>query len=282
MGVLSLPGDLSCPILKFFALYIQKETGIIYSKDNAYQLEKRLKEICQILAVESEEALFMKATKEGIQGHFKQLLLDMATNNETLFFRDPKIFNAFERFILPQILERNPFPASIKIWSVASSFGQEPYSLAMIIQEMEDRKVLLPPVDIWTTDLSAKAINRVKLGKYSQLEIQRGLPAKMLVKYFDKTAEAEWTLKDSIKKRVRSGYMNLLNLEGIRGTFDVLFCRNVLIYQTEEKKKEILRNLTPFVAPGGFTVLGAAENLIGLSSDYQQISFEGAIFYQKK
>ena len=268
--------------LKFFADYIEKELGIVYKEPNYYQLEKRLNEICQGLEVPNTQELYEQAKKiGGISGHFKQLLLDLATNNETSFFRDGKIFKTIERKILPDLLEKKGANDTIRIWSAASSFGQEVYSICMILSEMEDRGTVFPKIELVATDVSDQALEKAKSGKYSQIEVQRGLPAALMVKYFKKGEDDYWTIDPRIRDRVDFKKVNLLDLFGVPGKFDIVLCRNVLIYQNEERKKKIVENLVKFIQPEGVLVLGAAESLIGMSDGFKQEIDEGAVFYKK-
>lgn len=267
------------PLLLFFADYIQREVGILYGEENAYQLENRLLEICKSLDLPSLESLHEKVKNEGLYGLSKDLLLDTATNNETSFFRDPKIFKAFEKFMIPECAKNFK---KTRTWSVASSFGQEPYSLAMILHQLSEQRQVSADSGIYTTDVSHRALKRVNEGIYSHLEVQRGLSASYLIKFFDKTNDDAWQLKPAIRAKVQSKHMNLLSISGVPGPFQIIFCRNVLIYQTEDKKKEIVRNLANHLESGGFFVMGAAESLYGLSDDFNQVVAEGAVFYQKK
>ena len=166
--------------LQFFAAYIKKELGIIYDKSNFFQLAVRITEISKALGFENEEK-FHLAAQQGISGHMKQILLDTATNNETSFFRDPKIFTAIEKHVVTALRAQNAGMRLIRVWSAASSFGQEPYSLAMCFAEMASKDPGMPRVEIQTTDASERALLRSKEGRYSQLEVQRGMPAAMLV-----------------------------------------------------------------------------------------------------
>lgn len=270
------------PLLAYFADYIQKETGIIYSEDNAYQLENRLSEICRALSLATIEELFQQCKDGCLSSVGKQLLLDTATNNETSFFRDPKIFKAFEKFMVSEVRKIAGPVESLKIWSVASSFGQEPYSLSMILEQLIEEGQPLKGAEIFTTDISKRALERVNKAVYSQLEVQRGLPANLLLKFFDKIELEQWQLKPQITNRVSTQHMNLLNIRGVQKKFHVIFCRNVLIYQNEEKKREIIENLSQYLHPGGFFVLGAAESLIGLTDKYDQELYDNAVFYRKK
>lgn len=267
--------------LKFFADYIQKELGIIYSEQNYFQLEKRLLEIAKNLNFKDLNEL-LKEAQGGIRGSLKQLLLDTATNNETSFFRDPKLFTAFENHIIPEVLKNRSDHFPISIWCAASSFGQEPYTLAIILDRMKSQKSDFPMFKIDATDVSERALERASQGKFSQLEVQRGLPATLLVKYFTKIEDDFWQLKPEVRKNVSFSKLNLLDSFSKMGKKDVIFCRNVLIYQKDEQKKEIISRFCDCLKPKGIFVLGASESLIGLSDRFNQVLKDGAVYYQLK
>jgi len=278
----AVPSSPAASHLNFFASFIEKELGIVYEAANYYQLESRLKEICKNLEIEDVATLYSKAQAQGITGNFKQMLLDVATNNETSFFRDPKVFKCIEDYLIPELKKNNPATIVFRIWSAASSFGQEPYTLAMLLNEMKAKDPSLPNFEIWTTDISKAALERAKTGRYSQLEVQRGLPPLLLIKYFEKDADNYWTLKNDIRSKVRFEEMNLLKMDKVVGHFDFVLCRNVLIYQNEERKKKIIANIADRIKKGGFLILGASESLINLSDAFEQIVTGGAVLYRKK
>lgn len=267
--------------LKFFADYILKNLGIVYQSTNYFQLEKRLDDVAKIMHMTNSEELYSKC-QIGISGHLKQVLLDIATNNETSFFRDPTVYRAIEEKIIPTIMAMNPQKTSINIWCAASSFGQEPYSLSILASECQQKVPTLPSVSIYASDISENALNRAKAGRYSQLEIQRGLSAQRLIKNFKKDPEDFWIVNSEISKRVRFAKQNLLEPFTNTGPFDLVSCRYVLIYQTEAMKKDIIARITKLIAPGGFLILGGTESMLGLSNEFNQINYEGAIVYQKK
>jgi chemotaxis protein methyltransferase CheR len=272
---------LSASQLKAFADFIQKELGIVYSNENFFQLEKRLTEVSRGLGLSGEEALY-EQLQQGISGTARQLLLDVATNNETSFFRDPKAFQAIEKQLLPAIRAANPGLSVIRIWSAASSFGQEPYSLAILFAEMQLRDPTMPRVEIVATDISEAALARARAGRYSQLEVQRGLGAPQLIRYFTKGADDFWTLKPEIRIAVQFKKQNLLDPFAPLGNFELILCRNVLIYQKDAMKAQIVDQLSRRLTPGGFLLLGAAESLLGVSDRFHQICREGAVYFEKK
>jgi len=188
-------------ILKYFAKYIEDELGIHYSEHNYFQLQNRLEEIARLLGVASVENLYKQATVE-ISGQFKQLLLDIATNNETSFFRDHKVFTSIETNILKQHTATHG-TRPIKIWSAASSTGQEALSLAILVAEFNLKTGSHLDVHILGTDISERVLTKAKHGIYTQLEVQRGLPVPYLVKYFKKDDRDNWTASPDLIKKNR-------------------------------------------------------------------------------
>jgi len=267
--------------LRIFSEFIQKETGIVYTESNSYQLLSRLEQISKALNLKNLQELYELAAK-GIDGHLKQILLDLATNHETSFFRDPKIFSTIEKHILPEIRTQSPHLKLVRIWSAASSFGQEPYTLAMLINELLQRVPTHPRAEIVATDIAAKALARAKEGKFTQLEVQRGLPAPLLIKYFTKTEDEHWQIRSEIKLMAQFRLQNLLDSLVQLGSFELVLCRNVLIYQNEERKKDILKRIHDRISSRGFLILGASESLIGLSDQFTQRFENGTVFYQRK
>lgn len=264
-------------ILIFFAKYIEKELGIIYAEHNYFQLKNRLEEIAKLKGVETIERLYEEAQK-GIQGAFKQLLLDVATNNETSFFRDPKVFKAIEALILSEHQKKS----RLSIWSAAASTGQESVSMAILIKEFAAKMGLTVNFGIIATDISERVLTRARKGSYSQLEVQRGLPVPLLIKYFKKDENDAWQVIPEIKNCIQFRTQNLKENFSFSEPFDLILCRNVLIYQNVEGKKEILNRITRTLSPGGFLIMGSGESLLGLSNDYESVSSEGAVVYRKK
>jgi chemotaxis protein methyltransferase CheR len=266
-------------ILQFFAAYIELQLGIIYVEANFFQLEHRLKDIATQLGYADVDALYQEAQK-GITGIMKSLLLDLATNNETSFFRDTSIFKALSGLIIPELC-KNGDKSSLRIWSAASSSGQEAYSVAIEIAEMKNVNGN-PSMQMLVSDVSEKILERAKKGEYSQLEIQRGLPAKLIVQYFDKMDSDRWKVKPFLQQSMTYKKINLLDAWGGIGPFDIVFIRNVLIYQSVENKKKVIENVHKNLEPGGFLILGAAESLFGISDKFDQAEHERAIVYRKK
>jgi chemotaxis protein methyltransferase CheR len=268
-------------ILLFFAKYIELELGIVYAEHNYFQLQNRLEDIAKILLVDSVERLYANA-KEEIAGQFKQLLLDLATNNETSFFRDQKVFQAIEDLFLPLFVQESPKNSQLRVWSAASSSGQEALSVSMVLKEWNLKNSQNIQFSVLGTDISERILKRAKAAQYTQLEVQRGLPQNLLNKYFIKNSEERWEASSELMSHIQFRKQNLLEPFLFTEKFHLIFCRNVLIYQNIDSKKEILKRLTEMLHPGGFLVLGSGESLMGLSNDYEQSTSNGAVIYRKK
>ncbi len=268
-------------VLEFFAKYIEKELGIIYAEHNYFQLQNRLEDIAKLLGVATIEDLF-ELQKKGMNSQFKQLLLDVATNNETSFFRDPKVFRAIEKSLLQDYIQKNSPTGPLRIWSAASSTGQEAISTTILINEYKEKTKATFDFSIIGTDISERVLERAKSGTYSQLEVQRGLPITCLVKYFKKNSQDQWTANQEVMRKIQFSKLNLKENFPFKDSFHLILCRNVLIYQNVEGKKEILKRMTQLLQPDGLLILGSGESLLGISSDFDQQNIDGAIVYIKK
>lgn len=272
---------MSPEILSFFSKYIENELGIVYAEHNLFQLQNRLEEIAKLLNKPNPQALYDEGLK-GISGQFKQLLLDLSTNNETSFFRDGKVFAAIEQTVLKPIIDNAQKIDCLRIWSAASSTGQEPLTVAMLIQEYSEKTGVNIPFSITGSDISERVLEKAKAATYGQLEIQRGLPVKLLVKYFNKDERDNWKAKDIILNKISYLKQNLKSPLNFPQNFNLILCRNVLIYQSVEGKTDIIKRMTKLLVPGGILVLGAGESLFGLSNDFNQEFIEGTVVYRLK
>jgi chemotaxis protein methyltransferase CheR len=194
-------------------------------------------------------------------------VIEAMTTNETFFFRDKVPFDHFRDTIMPEVLQARAARRSIRIWCAAGSTGQEPYSLAMCLKEMS-AALAGWRVDILATDLSLEVIEKSKAGLYSQFEVQRGLPIQMLVKYFKQTGEF-WQISPEIRAMVQHRQINLLHDFSQLGVFDIIFCRNVLIYFDQDTKIKIFGRLAKQMESDGFLALGAAETVVGLTDVFK-------------
>jgi chemotaxis protein methyltransferase CheR len=262
--------------IDFFSKFIERETGIVFHDINLYQLKTRLEEIVKFEKLGSIEEYALKFQNMTASSAQRQRLLDHATNNETLFFRDPTFFGAFEEYIRQEVLPSKP--AEIKIWSAAASTGQEALSIAMVLDELS-RKINLPPYSITATDISEKAIAKAKSGLYSDFEVMRGLSDERKQKYFSKAADG-WHVKQNIHSRIKFGYNNLIRPQ-VTETFHLILCRNVLIYQKVEMKKNVVDGLYRQLEPNGAILLGVGETMLGIRDQVETSMIGNVIFYRK-
>jgi chemotaxis protein methyltransferase CheR len=244
---------------------LKDQSGLDLSVDKQYLIESRLLPLARKVGLPGLPELVQKM-KGGSTALIAQVVEAMTTN-ETFFFRDKVPFDHFRDSIMPEIIKARAARKSIRIWCAAGSTGQEPYSLAMCLKEMS-AALSGWRIEIIATDLSQEVLEKSKAGIYSQFEVQRGLPIQMLVKYFKQTGEL-WQINPDIRAMVQHKQLNLLQDFSHLGTFDVIFCRNVLIYFDQDTKVNIFNRLARINEPDGFLVLGAAETVVGLTDVYK-------------
>jgi chemotaxis protein methyltransferase CheR len=205
------------------------------------------------------------------------------TTNETLWFRDVYPFDVLKNRLIPEFIKENP-GQRLRMWSAACSSGQEPYSLSMSIDEFDRANLgqLRGGAQIVATDLSGAILTAAKSAEYDSLSVARGLSADRLARYFDQSVPGRWTVKQPIRNRVEFRALNLLDSYAMLGKFDIVFCRNVLIYFSADLKKDILKRIHATLKPGGYLMLGASEALNGLPELYQMVQCSPGIVYQAK
>jgi chemotaxis protein methyltransferase CheR len=253
------------PDYEYLRKLLRDHSGLDLSADKQYLIESRLLPLSRKAGLAGISELVQKM-KGGATAIITQVVEAMTTN-ETFFFRDKVPFDHFRDSIMPEILQARAARKSIRIWCAAGSTGQEPYSLAMCLKEMS-AKLTGWRVEIIATDLSQEVLEKSKAGIYSQFEVQRGLPIQMLVKYFKQTGEF-WQVNADIRAMVQHRQLNLLHDFSQLGTFDVIFCRNVLIYFDQDTKINIFNRLAKATEADGFLVLGAAETVVGLTDVFK-------------
>jgi chemotaxis protein methyltransferase CheR len=258
----------------FLAKLLKERSGLVITPDKAYLLESRLMPLARTRNLKGIEDIVAK-----MRGRDEALARDVTeamTTNESFFFRDTKPFDQFRDIVLPQIMTARAAKKSIRIWSAACSSGQEAYSLAMIIKE-QAHKLNGWHIEIIGTDLSIEVLEKAKAGLYSQFEVQRGLPIQMLVKYFKKKDES-WQIDASLRAMVQFKEWNLLkDLRGL-GQFDIVFCRNVLIYFDQPTKSVVLENVAKLMPDDGFLYLGGAETVLGISDRFKPMAGQRGIY----
>jgi chemotaxis protein methyltransferase CheR len=250
----------------FLVRFLRERSGIVLTTDKAYLVESRLTPIVRRRGLASLAELIGRL-RPGTDFALGEEVIDAMTTNETFFFRDKQPFERFTDVMLPALLKARATERKLRIWCAASSTGQEPYSLAMILKERATQ-LLGWKIDIVATDLSPSVIDRAKAGVYTQFEVQRGLPIQYLVKYFQQT-EDKWEISPEIRGMVQYRMQNLLRDFSPLGRFDIIFCRNVLIYFDEKTRADILERMARMMAPDGFLALGAAETVIGLTNAFR-------------
>nr|WP_210337251.1 protein-glutamate O-methyltransferase CheR [Bradyrhizobium sp. JYMT SZCCT0180] len=244
---------------------LKDHSGLDLSADKQYLIESRLLPLSRKCGLAGISELVQKM-KGGAPAIVAQVVEAMTTN-ETFFFRDKVPFDHFRDSIMPEVLKARAARKSIRIWCAAGSTGQEPYSLAMSLKEMS-AALAGWRVEIIATDLSQEVLEKSKAGIYSQFEVQRGLPIQMLVKYFKQNGEL-WQINADIRAMVQHRQLNLLHDFSQLGMFDVIFCRNVLIYFDQDTKINIFGRLAKSMEADGFLVLGAAETVVGLTDVFK-------------
>jgi chemotaxis protein methyltransferase CheR len=253
------------PDYEYLRKLLKDQSGLDLSVDKQYLIESRLLPLARKTGLAGISDLVQKM-KGGSASHISQVVEAMTTN-ETFFFRDKVPFEHFRDSIMPEMLRARGSRKAIRIWCAAGSTGQEPYSLAMCLKEM-GAALAGWRVEILATDLSQEVLEKSKAGIYSQFEVQRGLPIQLLVKYFKQTGEF-WQINADIRAMVQHRQLNLLHDFSQLGTFDVIFCRNVLIYFDQDTKINIFNRLAKSMEPDGFLVLGAAETVVGLTEMFK-------------
>lgn len=252
-----------------FDLYkdlLKEKSGLTLTPDKSYLLDSRLTPVAKKHGFASIEVMTI-ALRGVPKSDLVKDIVEAMTTNETSFFRDMKPFDQFRDIVIPHLLKTRGMTKRVRIWCAASSTGQEPYSLAMLLKE-ESAKLPGWNFEIIATDIDTNVLETAKKAEYSQFEVQRGLPIQMLMKYFEQKGD-RWCLKNEIKNMVQYKYFNLLDPMTALGKFDIIFCRNVLIYFDRDMKKKILENMTPLLPEDGFVFLGGAETVLGITEAFK-------------
>ncbi|MBQ2381144.1 MAG: protein-glutamate O-methyltransferase CheR [Succinivibrio sp.] len=266
-----------------FAAFIEEKSGIVLGAGKQYLVNSRLSSLLSKFKIQTVDELINKAMEETPNNKIQEEVIDAMTTNETLWFRDTYPYTALENTILPELAKRAKYP--VRIWSAACSSGQEPYSIAMIVQEQLGKMLHVDPkqTQIIGTDLSPEMLTTCRLGQYDVHALSRGLSAERKAKFFKPCHKPNMMQIDvRVKSMVEFRPMNLLGSYALMGKFDVIFCRNVLIYFSNEVKADILRKLTMCLNPGGYLILGSTETLVGVSDKYEMMRCNPGIIYRLK
>ena len=254
--------------------YLKKHSGLDLAADKQYLIESRLLPLAREAGLTGISELVQKM--KGGSRALNDRVVEAMTINETFFFRDKTPFDQFRELIMPQMLRARANRRRIRIWCAAGSTGQEPYSLAMSMKEM-GAALAGWRIEIIATDLSQGVLEKSKAGLYSQFEVQRGLPIRMLLKYFKQVGEF-WQINADIRAMVQHRQLNLLHDFSQLGVFDLIFCRNVLIYFDQQTKTSVLNRLAKAIEADGFLMLGAAETVFGLTNVFKPMAERRAVY----
>lgn len=266
-----------------FAAFVEEKCGIVLGDGKQYLVNSRLSSLLSKFRVQTVDDLINLAMEEKPNNKAQEEVIDAMTTNETLWFRDTYPYKALETIILPELAKKAKYP--VRIWSAACSSGQEPYSIGMIIQEQMSKMLHIDPkqTQIIGTDLSPEMLSICRRGQYDVHALSRGLSPERKEKFFRPTHNPNMMAIDSrVKSMVEFRPMNLLGSYALMGRFDVIFCRNVLIYFSNDVKADILRKLTMCLNPGGYLILGSTETLVGVADKYEMMRCNPGIIYHLK
>lgn len=258
----------------YISEFLKRRSGLVLTPDKEYLIESRLRPLLRSRGLKD-----FKELTEALRGHdetLKRLVTEAMTTNETSFFRDMKPFQLFREFVLPRMIASRESVRRLRIWSAACSTGQEPYTLVMLLNE-ERARLNGWSWEILATDISTDALAKAQAGVYSQFEAQRGLPGPMLMKYFNKVGD-NWQIKSEWRSTIQFRSLNLLDDLRHLGQFDIVFCRNVLIYFDPPTKGAVLDKMSRLLAPDGFLFLGGAETVMGISNRFEPVAGQRGLY----
>lgn len=263
-----------------FRDFLQQACGILLGDNKQYLVTSRLRKIMEQEGIDSLGVLVRELKKPSAR-EFKERVVDAMTTNETLWFRDNHPFRILSDIILPELAEVKGVKP-VRIWSAACSTGQEPYSMTMVADEFKRTKPgkLKGGIQVVATDISQTVLTNAKSGEYEMLAIGRGLSKERLNMYFSEQSEGVWKVKPNLIRQIDFRLLNLLDRYTMLGKFDVIFCRNVLIYFSSELKLDILSRMHQVLNKGGYLVLGASESLNGLSDKFEMVQCRPGIIYR--
>ncbi|OOE99080.1 CheR family methyltransferase [Salinivibrio sp. IB643] len=262
-----------------FCKHLESKCGIVLGGSKQYLVRSRLSPLVNKFGLASLSEL-VKSVIAGRNRELAVATIDAMTTNETLWFRDTYPYEVLAHRLLPELAKaRKP----IKIWSSASSSGQEPYSIAMTVAETQQRKPgMLSSVSITATDISTSMLEACRQGIYDNLALGRGLSPERRRTFFEDVGDGKMRIKDNIKRMVTFRPQNLMESYSLLGKFDIIFCRNVLIYFSPDMKAKVLNQMAGALNPGGYLILGASESLTGLTDKFEMIRCNPGIIYKLK
>jgi chemotaxis protein methyltransferase CheR len=253
---------------EFLRKYLKERSGLVLSADKQYLVESRLLPVARSAGFANLGDL-VRALMLGNADALMTAVVEAMMTHESFFFRDKLPFDHFRQTIMPALITARSNVRTIRIWCAAASTGQEPYSLAMCLREME-QKIAGWRIELLATDLGNDVLEKARQGLYSQFEVQRGLPIQLLIKHFTQVGEL-WQIAPDIRSMVKYQQLNLLADFARLGRFDLILCRNVLIYFDTETKISVLNRLARSTAGDGYLMLGAAETVVGLTNSFKVV-----------
>lgn len=260
----------------FLCEFFLKNSGLVVNESKRYLVDSRLVPLAQSWKLKDVSEL-VRELRTGRNSALATAVIEEMTTNETSFFRDRQPFEELQQTLLPILLDARRTRHALRIWSAASSTGQEAYSIAMtLLEAIPDFRQWR--IEIVATDIAEKILVRAREGVYSQLEVRRGLPTHLLVKYFDKHPEG-FQVKPDLRRMVSFQQLNLFDPFARLGMFDIVFCRNVLIYFDVASKADLLNRIARQLTPDGYLFLGAAETVLGLNTPFERCqTSKGAVY----
>lgn len=264
--------------LNFLSLLVHKDSGLVLDESKRYLIETRLEPIASREGFSSIDDLGLHIRRNP-SSVLRQKVVDAMMTNETSFFRDVTPFEIVRNIVLPDLINADDKTHRIRIWSAGCSTGQEPYSIAMILSEMAS-KLRLWDIKILATDIVEGSLERAKAGIYSHYEVQRGLPVTYLTRFFNQR-KMEWEIRPEVKRLVEFQRLNLLSGFSSIGTFDIIFCRNVLIYFDINTRMKVLKQFTDVLSPKGALLLGGAETPLNITNEFVRIEKEKGVYYKR-
>lgn len=269
--------SLATPDIDFLRGVVADLSGNVIAPRQVYMLEQRLNPLAESLGLTDIDEL-VKELRRSHDTPLKTKVAEAVTVNETSFFRDVHPFDALRTSIIPELVKKNAAKKSIRIWCAAASTGQEPVSIAMTIRES------FPELSNWkfdivATDLSEEVLDRCRSGNYSQLEVNRGLPARKLIRFFERSG-ADWRTKPEIRDMIRYERLNLTKPLTFISQFDIVFIRSVLIYFDQPTKTDILNRVHRTLCPNGYLFIGSSETVIGMGLPYRREEIDATVCYR--
>ncbi|GLO61581.1 chemotaxis protein methyltransferase [Vibrio sp. MACH09] len=262
-----------------FSRFLESQCGIVLGDSKQYLVRSRLSPLVTKFNLASLSDL-LRNVVTGRNRELRIAAVDAMTTNETLWFRDSYPFSVLSDKLLPEVAEKK---RPIKIWSAASSSGQEPYSMAMTVLETQSKRPgMLPSVSITATDISASMLDMCRAGVYDNLALGRGLSPERRRTFFEDADDGRMKIKDNVKRLVNFRPQNLMESYALLGKFDIVFCRNVLIYFSPDMKSQVLNSIANSLNPGGYLLLGASESLTGLTDRFDMVRCNPGIIYKLK